>query len=221
MHRRHVAALAVAVLIVQSGLLAVHVPIPVTQGSGAISAAGTGSISVTAIPNYGYQPDAFSNLPLNATITVTFTDDDVLQHSFNISSREGFVIPLDYSASQLNQLFAQYPPLYSTMVDAQGDTSTGTFLSPSAPGWYEFVCNVTGHFQLGMYGFVAFGEALPSNLTPHHPGQGGLGEGGQSLGDIYVAIGGGVVIALALVAMLVLHRRRSTNRPPPGSGGSS
>jgi len=221
MYRWHVATVAVAVLVGLASLTSAHSAVPGNEVSGVSSATGSGSITLAAIPNYGYQPDTFSNLPLNATITVTFTDDDVLQHSFNISSREGFVIPLSYSPAQLNQLFSKYPPLYATMVDAHGDTSIGTFTSPSVPGWYEFVCNVTGHFQLGMYGFVAFGEALPSNLTPQHPGQGGLGEGGQSLGSIYVAIAGGVLIVLVIAVVLLWHHRRSNQRMPPGKGGPS
>ena len=170
----------------------------------------TDSISIAAVTNYGYEPDTFSNLPTNATITVTFTDDDVLQHSFNISSREGFEIPTDYTAAQLDQLFAQYPALYASTVDAEGDTAVGHFTSPANPGWYEFVCNVSGHFQRGMYGFIAFGEPLPSNLTL--PGHSGLG--GPSVGSGVIALAGVLIIIAGVVGVLFWRKRRSAYRAP-------
>jgi len=218
-------AITVVFLLGWAAAIGVGAPHVQNGSSGLLSAAGHGSITVAAVPNYGFQPNTFTNLPLNATIAVTFTDDDVLPHAFNISSREGFEIPTDYTTAQLNQLFAKYPPLYAASVASEGDVSVGNFTSPSTPGWYEFVCNVTGHFEEGMYGFVAFGEGLPSNLTlPHNSGAGG-GEGGQGVNSYPVAIGGGVVLAVILiVAVLVWHRRQSERRsndvqsrssPPP------
>lgn len=205
-------ALAVVVLIATGGVYSGPAPF---HSKGALPArqedAAVGSISVTAVKNYGYQPDFFQQVPTNATITVTFHDDDVLQHSFNISSREGYVIPDNDSAAQLNALFAKYPALYAATVNGYGDTSVGSFTSPSSPGWYEFVCNVTGHFQLGMFGFIAFGEDLPSNLTP--PSHSGLG--GPTLGSGIIALGGVVVILAAVVGLFLWRRRRLSYRLPP------
>lgn len=164
MGRRIVVALAMVVLVAGGGLVG---PMCSTLGRATSSAhfGATGSITVAAVPDYNYQPETFGEVPTNADITVAFTDDDVLQHSFTISSREGFVIPTSYTPAQLDQLFVTYPPLYSATVNSQGDQSMGVFLSPVSPGWYEFVSNVSGQFQNGMYGFIAFGENLPSNLT--------------------------------------------------------
>ena len=174
------------------------------------SAGGSASISVAAVSNFGYQPDAIGNVPLDATITVTFTDDDVLPHTFNISSREGFKIPDDYTAAQLSQLFDQYHALYAAEVNYEGDVSIGNFTSPSAPGWYEFVCNQSGHFAEGMYGFIAFGEPVPSNLTEH-----GTGSEIPTTGSALVAATGGAVILAVLAIALIWRRRRSGQRPPP------
>ena len=124
-----VAVLAVALLMVGGALCS---PSVAAAHSGGIAA--TGSISVTATGDYGYQPDTFQQVPTNATLTVTFTDGSELQHSFTISSREGFVIPSTYTPTQLNQLLTTYPPLYSSFVNVSGDQSKGTFHSPTAPG---------------------------------------------------------------------------------------
>jgi hypothetical protein len=209
--RRLVALVVVALLAVGALTLPIEAaPLPAAQP------ATTGSFTVTATADYGYQPDTFEQVPVNATITVTFTDDDPanMQHSFNISSREGFVIPTSYTATQLNQLFSAYPPLYAATVYSLGNQSVGKFQSPATPGWYEFVCNVSGHFQDGMYGFIAFGENLPSNLTP--PSRTGVG-GGLTFSPLDAAVIAVFVLALALV-YFVWWRRRSARRMSPASG---
>lgn len=205
-------AVLVGLLVSLAGASALHGgDYAASEKTGAPLAADANTISVKAVANYGYQPDTFENIATNATITVTFTDADVLEHSFNISSREGFQIPSNYSAAQLNHLFGQYPPLYSATVESLGDVARGTFHSPVTPGWYEFICNETGHFQMGMFGFVAFGEALPNNLTlPNHPSS-SPGSGPEEAAAVVggLLVGGGV-------AILWWRRRRATYRLPPG-----
>lgn len=184
------------------------------EGPGTQPAGGSASISVAAVSNFGYQPDTIGNVPLNATITVTFTDEDVLPHTFNISAREGFEIPRDYTAAQLNQLFGQYHSLYAAEVNYEGAVSVGSFTSPSTPGWYEFVCNQSGHFTEGMYGFIAFGEPVPSNLT-----QPSTGSEVPTTGSALIAALGGVIIAAVVAGIVLWHRRRSAPRPSPKSAG--
>jgi plastocyanin len=209
---RNFAAILASVVLLVAGTFSISL----APASGHPIAAGadgaTGSVALAATKDYGYQPGTFQQVPTNATITVTFTDDDVLQHSFVISSREGFVIPTGYTDTQLAQLFATYPALYYAVVNGQGDQSVGTFHSPAAPGWYEFVCNVTGHFENGMYGFIAFGENLPSNLTP--PSR--VGVGGVTLSPLDEAAIGALIVAFAVVVVLwQRHRSRSKSLAEP------
>jgi plastocyanin len=221
MDGRRVAWFAAVVLLVV-GALALPLPSALGRTGSFENPATTGSITVAAVKDYGYQPDAFQEVPTNATITVTFTDDDVLQHSFTISSREGFVIPTSYTTTQLDQLFTTYPALFSALVNASGDQVVGTFHSPSTPGWYEFVCNVSGHFQDGMYGFIAFGEDLPSNLTA--PSRVGLG--GTNITPLDAAVLGSVLV-VAVLGLVFWQRRRVARRlapkpaRPPRTGSGS
>ena len=162
-----------------------------------------------ATSNYGFAPDTFANVPTNVSITVEFHDQDVLPHAFVILNREGYQIPRSDTDSELASLIAKYSTLDYGLVEARGDTNLTTFLSPAVPGWYEFVCNVTGHFAMGMYGFIAFGESLPDNLTlPNHASPAG---GSNPLG--VAILGSGVVVILAVI--LVLWRRSSSHRRPP------
>lgn len=208
--------LGVATLVVVALCAASAISVPLGGAAGLAPGrahfTATSSITVTATGDYGYTPDTLEQVPVGTTVAITFVDASVLQHSFTISSREGFVIPTTDSPQQLTQLFTSYPAIFSIFVNGTGDQHTASFSSPSTPGWYEFVCNVSGHFQNGMYGFIAFGENLPSNLTA--PSRTGLG--GGTITPIEGASIAGVVAVVALAA-IVVHRRRSKARirPPP------
>jgi hypothetical protein len=121
------------------------------------------------------------------------------------------VIPNSYNPTQLDQLFAAYPPLYSAYVNESGMT-VGWFITPPNPGWYEFVCLVSGHFQNGMYGFIAFGENLPPNLTSTPR----VGVGAGNVGAIEASVAGAVVVAI-VIAYVFWRRRHPSHKPPSGS----
>ena len=168
-------------------------------------------LTITATAPYGYQPDTVANLPLNTMINVTFIDDTPLQHSFNISSREGVEI-VNYTtttAEELNRILFSAPALYATIANGPGEKTEGEFLSPATPGWYEFICNVTGHFQMGMFGYIAFGEALPTNLTLPSGTGAGSGIGLPPVADVGIAL---AAILVVLGVVLLRLRRIARDR---------
>lgn len=173
-----------------------------------MQAAGSASVSVTASSGFMFTPNAFNDVGTNTTVTVTFVDGDTLSHTFSIWGREGVQIPSSTTPAQLATLFTEYPALVS-LTGASGQTNTSSFTSPG-PGWYEFVCLETGHFQSGMYGFIAFGEPLPSNLTVSTPYD---GPGAA----VFIIIG--TIVSLTVIAVVlgfVIGRRRgSSDEMPP------
>ncbi|MGI0054034.1 MAG: hypothetical protein ACRECR_07270, partial [Thermoplasmata archaeon] len=72
-------------------------------------------------------------------------------------------------------------------------------------GTYEFVCEIPGHFQAGMFGFMGSGVAVGAPAGPPVP---------TGLYIITGVIVGLVVIAIAL-AFVVGKRRGDTDRMPP------
>ncbi len=166
------------------------------------------SLAVTTASPYKFVQNAIEQVPSNSTINVTVTDVDTLAHTFSILNREGVVIPTSTGTGALNQLFATYGALVSVNVTGSGDVVTQSFHSP-APGWYEFVCLETGHFQQGMYGFIAFGENLPSNLTVTTPSTGP---------GIAVFIISGTIVTLVVIAIVlgfVVGRRKGSEFEMP------
>ena len=198
------------------GTLAVALGILVVLGvlgsPGSLAANGTagvahpsdGTIAVTAKSPFTFDPNTFDNVPTNTTISVTLTNGDTIPHTFTILDREGYVIK---QSDSLTSLLATYGNLTNVVADG-GTTATQSFPSPGT-GWYEFVCTEPGHFAAGMYGFIAFGEALPSNLSA----------GATSNGPgIAVFIITGTIVALVVIALVlgfVVGRRRGAEHEMP------
>ena len=208
MRLRSLMALVVAALAVAASLLPPAAASPVREGP-LTSASGVGWINISATGSYGYTPPYLQQVPTNSSITVTFTDKSDMAHTFTIIGREGWVVPTSYSPAQIDQLAYGSSPanLVNSNVSGPGEVNVTTFESPG-PGWYEFICTVSGHFQLGMYGFVAFGMNLPSNLTGSN--RTGLG-GGLSFSPEDAAIVG-VIVVLAVVGYIMLDRRQKRAR---------
>jgi hypothetical protein len=207
--RRAVVAFVLAVLVV-GGSAAALVGTAPARAAGAVHVATSGTLQVTADVGFAFTPDAFSQVPLNTTITVTFYDVDTIAHSFSISSRQGVEISPSASEGELNTLFTQYPAFFNHALNGTGDQYTGTFQSPAKAGWYEFVCLEPGHFQNGMYGFIAFGQNLPANLTviAADPNPGAA---------VFIIVG--TIVALVVIALVlgfvVGRRRGATYEMPP------
>ncbi|MGD0257299.1 MAG: cupredoxin domain-containing protein [Thermoplasmata archaeon] len=165
------------------------------------------TLAITASAGFAFNPSGFGNQATNTSIVVTFTDGDNQAHTFTIASRQGWVIPTSYTEDQLTTFFTQYPPLFNVQANASSQI-VANFTSP-AKGWYEFVCTEPGHFQSGMYGFIAFGEVLPSNLTvsaaPDGPGT-----------AVFIIVG--TIVALTVIAIVlgfVVGRRRGSSEEMP------
>jgi uncharacterized cupredoxin-like copper-binding protein len=170
------------------------------------------SVSISAVNNFAFSPSMFENLSLNESISVSFSNLDTsgASHTFTIIGREGWVIPKSYTPAQLTALAygSTYPNKLNLESSTTGDTVTGN-LTVTAPGWYEFVCTESGHFQSGMYGFIAFGMALPSNLTVSVPN---TGPGAA----VFIIIGTIVTLTvIALVLGFIFGRRRGSEFEMP------
>jgi plastocyanin len=213
--RRSITAIALVVILVGASSVALALTAPARAAS-SVQSDPTGAFSVTAVSGFSFTPNTFENLPLGANITVTFTDNDAVDHTFTIIGKQGWVIPSDASSAVINQLAfgtappPLLPPLNASAVGTAGDQKTGYFVSPATPGWFEFVCTEAGHFQNGMYGFIAFGMALPGNLTVSAPNT----NPGPAVFIIVGTIVALVVIALVL-GFVVGRRRGSTYEMPP------
>jgi hypothetical protein len=169
------------------------------------------SLSVTATNTYSFQPNVIDDMPTNVTITVNFTNGALgTIHTFTIIGCENVSIPSGADPSTyINGSKCASPPLVNIVPSAPPSSKTLTFQSRAKVGWFEFVCTVSGHFSLGMFGFIAFGMAVPSNLSLGSPNTGpGLA--------VFIIIGTIVTLTvIAIVLGFVVGRREGSRHEMP------
>jgi hypothetical protein len=208
---RRVALAVGLVLALVAGVMAVG-QVREFKVSGAEVSVSGHTLNVTGV-SYYFTPNLVNNLSNATTYEVVFTDADTGggAHTFTILGREGIVYPstADITVIAYN---ATYPPLVnvnaSKTPNADG-TYYANFTTPATPGWYEFVCTESGHFELGMYGFISFGMNLPANLTVS---SGPTGPG------VAVFIIVGTIVTLTVIAIVlgfVIGRRHGSEQEMP------
>ena len=209
--RQRVAALLVVFALVLSGLAVLLVVVPVRAQT--VDASGATSFAVTAISTTGgFSPNTIQNLASGTNITVMFTDADSIAHTFTIWGVQGTVIPNPQSVDPgtLEKMVYGNPSAPLVNVNLTGsDQQSMVFSVNATPGWYEFMCMEPGHFQSGMYGFIAFGEPLPSNLSVSSPN---TGPGAA----VFIIVG--TIVSLTVIAIVlgfVVGRRRGSEFEMP------
>jgi plastocyanin len=97
-------------------------------GGGAAGGGGTGPLNVTITgTEFKYDPNTINAAP-GQTINVTLKNTGSVDHTF---------------------VFA---PANFKMTVGPGKSDTKSFTAPTAPGTYDFVCDVAGHKEAGMVG---------------------------------------------------------------------
>jgi len=135
-------------------------------------------------------------------------------HSFTILGVEGVQIPNSDTQAQIDGLaFGNHPPaLFNLNVTPSHDRNTSSFQSPG-PGWYEIVCTLPSHFQEGMYGFIAFGMNVPSNVSLP-PSRVAVGGSNLTFSPVDAAVLGVLVVVFTL-GYVVWRRRRAPPKTSP------
>ena len=207
---RSAVAVALSLAVVLGGVLALSTAVPARAAS--TDANGATTFSVSAVAGYSFNPSTVENVASGTNVTVTFTDLDVQAHTFTIYGRQGVVIPTSTDPGALVTLVygSGVKPLVNiNLTNGNGQQQAASFPAPPV-GWYEYLCMEPGHFNSGMFGFIAFGEALPANLSVSAPSTGP----GAAVFIIVGTIVSLVVIAIVL-GFVVGRRRGSEDEMPP------
>lgn len=125
--------------------------------------------------------------PINLNVFVTNLGS--LSHTFTVASQSNVSVPLDFGP-----YFAQHTPLVNAVVPAAGGGTVWANFTVPAPGVYEYICEIPGHFAAGMYGFLYVGVSPPAPVAAPS----------TALVDTWVLAGsasllglGGVLVAIA------------------------
>lgn len=169
----------------------VLIPVAATlQGSSAAPVRGQASESVTVTVGtaFAFSPSSFEVTP-GDTITLTVENLDSAQHTFTLSSVTNYSFTSSNTTTDLANFFTAHPPLVYVNVNATpGWKQTVTFTAPRL-GTYEYVCEVPGHFQAGMWGLMGSGVSVGPPPGP-----------GLPFGLYIIA---GVIVILVVVAIVL------------------
>jgi plastocyanin len=207
---RRGAAYALALALVLGGFAVLLPAVPAQAEE--VDLGGAATLSVTALAPYTFSPNAIQNVAVGTNVTVTFTDVDDVAHTFTIYGRQGVVItnPSAIEPTTLDQIVygSGYAPVANLNSTGSGQSLSAT-IRVNQSGWYEFMCMEAGHFQQGMYGFIAFGENLPANLSVTVPD---TGPGAA----VFIIVGTIVsLVVIAIVLGFVVGRRRGSEFEMP------
>lgn len=138
--------------------------------------------------------------------TVFFGTLGVLSHTFTLSPLPNY----NLSSDNFTSFFTQHLPLVDIPVPlTAGSYTNGSFVI-TAPGYYEYICTVPGHFASGMYGFLYAGVATPSPPVPVVVS--------TAIVQSEILIGGGSLLGIGVVLAAAASITGRIPPPKPGEG---
>jgi len=161
-------------------------------------------LDVQATDTFRFVPDA---LAVNATsypvtVDVDATNIGVLPHTWTLVAQPNYTL----LASNYSTYLQAHPPLGRASL-ANGGESNWTNFSVAAPGVYEFICEITGHFLNGMFGFLYVGVAPPANATPPS----------TAIVQVGILVGAASLLGIgAIFALAASYTGRFPRTPPSG-----
>jgi len=154
----------------------------------------------------GFLPDVLGASPTHypIVIAVLVTNQGSLGHTFTLAPESNVTLsPTNYS-----DYFAAHAPLVNVNVPALTGGSVWANFTITAPGVYQYICEISGHFAAGMYGFLYVGIPVPAPPPPPSTG----------VVDSWVLVGSAVLIGIGVlfVALAALSGRFPPRASPPG-----
>lgn len=126
-------------------MLALGLVLSACMGSASANNAGAGTVGMTlnvAMSEFKYDPSSWT-VTAGELVTVNLNNSGSDYHTWTVMSK-----PVGGSYSSANQSDI----LFNSGRVAPGSSKTVTFTAPSAPGSYQVLCILPGHFDAGMLG---------------------------------------------------------------------
>jgi uncharacterized cupredoxin-like copper-binding protein len=171
-----------------------------------ISASGPGvMLQDNTTDSYSFVPSVLyvSSAHVPAVIDVLVTNTGSLGHTFTVSSLSNYTL----SPSNFTSTFATNAPFVNAPVPSGAGSSVWANFTVRAPGVYQYICTVPGHFANGMTGELYVG-VLPPPPTPAPS---------TAVVDGWVLVGSGVLLGIGMLVAVVANY---TGRFPKSGTGS-
>jgi uncharacterized cupredoxin-like copper-binding protein len=101
-----------------------------------------------------------SHFPFNLDVLVT--NMGAFAHTFTVAPQSNVTL----SPANFTQYLQQHAPLVRANVPTGAGATVWANFTVSAPGVYEYICEIPGHFASGMSGFLYVDVPLPPPVAP-------------------------------------------------------
>ena len=157
---------------------------------GTIDVASSGpplQLSENTTDQYQFVPAVLAAAPPHypVTLSVLVTNTGALGHTFTVSPLSNFTL----SPANFTQTFASHPPLVSAAINSGAGSTAFANFTVRAPGVYQYICTIPGHFANGMTGFLYVGVTPPPPTpTPS-----------TALVESWVLLGSGILLGIGVL----------------------
>ncbi|MGI0130485.1 MAG: hypothetical protein ACREEC_10110 [Thermoplasmata archaeon] len=139
----------------------------------------------------GFVPSVLAAEPVHypfiVDVLVTNLGND--GHTFTVSSLSNYTLsPANFSAT-----FATNAPLVNQVIPGGTGASAWANFTVRAPGIYQYICTVPGHFATGMTGLLYIGVPPPPPVSPPS----------TAIVESWVLVGSGVLLGIGVVIAVV------------------
>jgi uncharacterized cupredoxin-like copper-binding protein len=159
-----------------------------------------------------FVPNALSASPAHypAVVDVLVTNLGSFGHTFTLAPQTN----VSLSPANFTTYFQQHPPLVSVNVPSGAGLTVWANFTVTAPGVYQYICEIPGHFASGMYGFLYVGVPVPAVAPPPSTA---IVEGWVLVGSAVLL---GIGVGVALIASFTGRFPRAPGGPHGGHGHS-
>jgi uncharacterized cupredoxin-like copper-binding protein len=157
-----------------------------------VSSTGPGVLlSENTTDSYQFVPSVLSASPTHypVVLNVLVTNQGALGHTYTVSPLSNFTL----SPANFTDTFAVNAPLVSAPVPGGAGSTVWANFTIKAPGVYQYICTVTGHFANGMTGFLYVGVPVPP--PPPVPS--------TAIVDTWILVGTGVLLGIGVLLAVV------------------
>ncbi len=140
------------------------------------------------------------------SVDVLVTNMGSFGHTFTLAAQSNYTL----SPTNFTSYFTAHPPLVSATVPAGAGSSVWANFTLAAPGVYQYICEVPGHFASGMDGLLYVNVPVPAPPAPPS----------TAVVETWVLAGsGGLLVIGVLLAVIASFTGRFPRRGRAGGHG--
>lgn len=164
-------------------------------------------LNETTLDSLAFAPDvlnasSITSYPAALDVLVTNLGGD--SHTFTLEAQSNNTL----DPSSFTTYFASHPPAVNVVVPGGSGSTVWANFTIASPGAYEYICEVSGHFVNGMFGWLYVGEPVPSVAAAPS----------SAIVQPALLAGAGVLLGIGVLLALAATFTGRFRREPPAAG---